>query len=133
MDAVPKSHNWVKARAECSVEHLFHLLTEIIDADVKAIEGRHTNVRFTFTKPAEGKIAVAAVRDTDGVITHEIVIFERWAGRITAKAGHTNKYLFSATPAFLPNGECKLEIADEALELWQVSRRGLEGLFFPPE
>lgn len=132
---VPRVFNWVKARAECSVGRIFLLLSEVVESDVKAImELPGRNGTYQRTRVSETKFAVSRTQDFGGGIKQDDgVIFERASGAIvvTAKfAGSDERQLFSAKPSLEPNGDCRLEVNDESLELWQVSRKALEDLFF---
>ena len=123
--------NWVAARAECSPDRAFHALAEVVDSDVKAANGlRRSGVSFHFHGEATGKIVVIRELDRGGVKELRSVVFELISGEIVTKKGPENSVLFSAVPSLNRNGECLLEIEGDSYELWQVSRRALESLFF---
>ena len=130
MESVPKTCDWVKVRHECSLDQMFILLSEVIDSDVKSMESRTKDV-IALGKPAEKKLVVSRKWDIGGMMTSEAIVFEQTRDGISVKDARTEKHLFIAKPTVNQVGECKLEVDDQALELWQVSRKALEGLFFP--
>jgi len=128
--------NWVKARAECSLEHVFQILAEVLDSDVKEANklGRR-GVEFKINAAAERKIVVSRTRDADGVDEIVSVVVELLPGKITATRKENVKDLvkppfLTAIPGLNRDGECLLEIGGESLRLWQASRMALEDLFF---
>jgi hypothetical protein len=64
----------------------------------------------------------------------DAVTFERTDRGIVVSSANADGTTpsFIATPDFADDGECRMRINDEEqlLELWQVSRRALETLFF---
>ena len=60
MESVPKTLNWVKARAECSIGYLFETLVQVIDSDVKTIRSYDSERRhvFQFNRVNEWKVFV---------------------------------------------------------------------------
>ena len=125
--------NWVKARSECSLERVFLVLSEVVASDVKARQGLHDGAEYDHTR-RDHKIIVSRTRDFGGGIKEaEGVVFERIKGSITVAAVDPKGNevpLFAATPSLAPDGDCKLEVNGDSLELWQVSRKALEPLFF---
>ncbi len=134
MESVPKTLNWVKARAECSIDHLFETLVQVIDSDVKTIQSYDSLRRyvFQFNRVNEWKVIVSRTSPSVERASRSVV-FERGASEIAATAynarGERNE-LFTARPSFDAAGACRLEIRNQPLELWQVSRKALEDLFF---
>jgi hypothetical protein len=124
--------DWVKARAECSLPHLFGVLGEVVDSDVKAIQKIKPDMKFTFSKPTATKVIVGKTWDAGGFSSAESIVFELVDAGIAVKQGPTEKRLLIARPTLDLDGECRLAIDGErdGLELWQVSRRALEALFF---
>ena len=131
---IPQIFNWVKARSECSLERVFLLFSEVLESDVKTMQGlARSGVLYEQTR-GERKVVVCRTRDCGGGIKEaEGVVFELVDGAITATAKDARgngTQLFKAKPSLEPNGACKLEVDGEGLELWQVSRKALEPLFF---
>lgn len=128
---IPTIFNWVKARSECSLQRIFLCLAEVIDSDVKVFnELPSVDASISANRPTEEKIVVVKTWKYGG--TARSVVFDLTDRGIAVKSGSNGKPLFLAKPFLLQSGECKLEIEGvaEPLELWQVSRKGLEELFF---
>jgi hypothetical protein len=129
---IPKSFNWVKARSECSLREVFLCLAEVIESDVKAFnELPNVDAKISVNRATDEKIVVVKTWKHGGVARN--IVFDLTDKGIAAKSGGANeKRLFLARPSLLQSGECKLEVEgiSEPLELWQVSRKGLEELFF---
>jgi hypothetical protein len=127
--------NWVHARANCSLEGVFHILSEIVDSDVKQANAlRRQGVKFSLNTEATSKIMVIRDRDLGGTKETTGVIFELLPDTISVtrkKHGAlTEDSLFSAVPSLNEDGECLMEVKGKPLKLWQMSRKALENLFF---
>ena len=130
---VPKILDWVKARAECSVEHLFILLTEVVESDVKGIQERtEASVTFKMTRLTESKIVVSKAVDISGWVDQVTVTFEctRLGIEVYGANREGPRPMFTARPSFDAAGPCRLDVDGQTFELWQVSRKALEDLFF---
>jgi hypothetical protein len=131
--AVPKTCDWVTARAECSLEQMFNLLRERIDGDVKTMQARTTD-KIEIGKIDDRRFRVSVQWNIGGMVESDAVVFEHtYQDVIHVRNLRTETELFSAKPALNVAGDCQLEIVGSngpALELWQVSRRALEPLFF---
>jgi len=131
---IPKNFNWVKARSECSLLALFTHLAEVVASDIEAVKSLpNSDETFTINRP-DNKIVVVKTWDVR-VPQARSVVFELTTMGISASSVEMrgqSQQLFLAKPSFLASGECKLQIDGESepLELWQVSRKALEGLFF---
>jgi hypothetical protein len=132
MENVPKTLDWVKARAECSLEHLFMLLREVVDSDVKAMQARKADHRrdFSLGDPNQSKFVVS--KAAEGEQPFRGVIFERASQGIRVMSATRTGFeeMFVAKPSLDVAGSCRLEVGGQPLELWQVSRKALEDLFF---
>jgi hypothetical protein len=109
---------------------LFRLLYEVVDSDVKAARiVRPDAGTFELKKLSDTKFLVSRTREAG--IAVDVVVFELLGGKIAIGHGQ-NSTMFMATPSLLSDGECRLEVAGEPepLELWQISRKALEDLFF---
>ena len=99
MESVPKTLDWVTARAECSIERLFMLLTEVMDSDVKTMQARApVGTQFSLNQLTAAKIVIAKVT--------------------------TDRQGFTAKPSLDSTGTCRLEVGGQPMELWQVSPEG---------
>jgi hypothetical protein len=136
---VPETWDWIKARAGCSAKQMFGLLVERIESDVKQIQQMVGSGRITFTlnRVSDSLVIVARSDDLDGVMQSDGVRFERTDTGVAVvrvnSHGHHNP-LFMVIPSVDLDGRCRFHTTDQAkqepLELWQVSHRSLEELFF---
>ncbi len=129
MEEVPQVFDWVTARSKCSVQVMFTLLMETIDCDVKATQAL-SGMRIEFNPVAKGKTVVA--RLTPENVAVATIIFESTKkGVLVSRGGPARKEeLFTAIPSMQADGRCRYEVNEAPLELWQVSRRALEPVFF---
>ncbi len=129
---IPKELDWVAARAACSVDALFESLAQIIESDVSAIRKVDARSIYRFRHPATS-LNVSVTRETDQAVFVRAVILTRDRRSITVTTrmpGDEFHPLFVAMPRLDETGACRLEIDGNPMELWQVSRRALEELFF---
>lgn len=126
--------NWVSETFKCSPEMVLGTLREVVDSDVKAVNGlNRSDVSFTLNDDALNKIVVIRRRDMAGFIEGMGVVFELRARQIHvySRTANGEKPLFVASPRVSPeDGECTLAIDGTPMRLWQVSRKALEDLFF---
>jgi hypothetical protein len=115
--------NWVKARSACSLKSVFLLLAEIVDSDVKAANELPEGRRFSLERQDRKLIVIRESRESPAAI-----VFELSATEIRVR--EAEKTLFVARPSLERDGKCRLEVDGDPLELWQVSRKALEELFF---
>lgn len=130
MSTVPHELNWVKARSECSVGHVFSQLFIDIEQDV-------TGVNLLPTTPGYPPPAFAVQRNEAGntfVVfeagnTNAMVRFQLASDRIVIVMPDGKQLAITLT---LNNeGLCKLKVNGEGeLERWQVRRMALESFFF---
>ena len=127
----PSSFNWVEARRMCTPKLQFGLLAEEVMKNVKCINKLESrNGAWTFELKPNEKIIIA--RYVEEFQDSSIVFrLSKEAIVVTRSDGHGNHApLFEAIPRLLDDTSYKLEIDDVPVEIWQVSRRALEGLFF---
>ena len=129
MNDVPKTFDWVRARAECSLQHVFLILREVIDADVKSMQALSKGPAFKLDTPTDTKLVVVKEYQSGEA---QSVVLERMSNRIEVRAGYQQMPMFTAVPSLDASGSCRLHIKGdtEPSELWQVSRKALEDLFF---
>lgn len=133
-----EAFNWVNAIARCSMPTIFELLAEVVTSDVAAANSIGKKREFKMDRPTDDRIAVIGVGQFgDDLNAERGVLFVRGQSRIEVQTFYprspTRTPIFSCSPSLNREGECKLGIAgdaDEPLELWQVSRRALQDLFF---
>jgi hypothetical protein len=130
-----ESFDWVKTRAACSFEIVFRELTEVIDSDVKRANSlNRPGLVFKVSAPADDKFIVSRTKDMSGILDSAVIVFELTRNEIKVRQAVPNPQaeLFTAKPVLTANGKCLLEISGqtEPFELWQVSRKALDDLFF---
>lgn len=134
MESVPKNLDWVTERSNCSISHLYLLLYDVIASDVKAIQARsERRAEFALSRLDDAKFIVTKSSDWGvGLRAVAGVVFELTPATIDVRASTQDgpKAMFSTTPSFDAVGTCRLEVDGQPLELWQVSRKALEDLFF---
>ena len=130
---VPKTMDWVKARAECSIQSLFVMLEAVVEADAKAANERAGRaLRFKCSRQGAGTLLVIREYTGGGFVEGEAVVFQVSEDTIVVsrRGPKLSEEMFKAKPHVDVNGECKFEVAGAPLETWQVSKRALEDLFF---
>lgn len=130
MDSIPTSFDWVAARAKCSLGAVFAALAEVIDSDVKNANALplRSGVSFMIERPVNRKVIVSRQDGPDFVAG---VVFELTQQGIAVRVADARQVvLFTAKPSMLADGRCLLEVDGQSLELWQVSQKALESLFF---
>jgi hypothetical protein len=130
MESTPM-FDWVKLRAGCSLENAFRLLADRVQFDVNSMNKVSPATTFTLTTEDE-RLFVAKTRDVNAGSSHGVVFKLLGEGiRADRVVPPIEEPLFLATSALTTAGECKLHIDGEPFELWQVSRKALDSLFFP--
>jgi hypothetical protein len=132
-ETAPKTLNWVRARAECSIDHLFSVLMAVVEADVHVAQERsHSSISFEFQHITEHSFMVTRKRVLSGILESEGVLFTRLPAAIKAqhRTPQQQTDLFTASPHMTAAGDCKFEVERNVLEPWQVSQRALDQLFF---
>ena len=132
------SLNWVEARSLCTPTLQFDLLAEEVTANVASInqsDSRNGDVTFTvtFNRKPNGKLhEIIVARCIENIPDASIVFrLSQEAIVITRPDRHgTHTPLFEAIPRLLDDTSGKLDIDHVPVEIWQVSRRALERLFF---
>ena len=127
----PSSFKWVEARSNCTTGLHFNFLAEQVESDVEDMNRltKAGNTVWMFSRQ-NGKIIVQ--RSVDGFADCSVV-FTHSEANIAVKRSDRNgnaTALFQAIPNLLGDRRCTLEIDTAPVEIWQVSRRALERLFF---
>lgn len=119
--------DWVKARSACSSKRVFETLYEVVESDVKSANALNNLAAKFHVTHHHKKIIVSREEEDGDAVTN--IVFELSPGAITVKQG-PDKPLFSARPRLSETGECLLEVDGTLYQLWQVSQKALEDLFF---
>ena len=136
IEQVPEVFDWVAARGQCSSPQMFLLLTERVKSDVALMKARlqNTNQTLTYTQVSDDAVVVAKERHEGGYMFggRNVMLKRIPAGvQVDAKASEgAEERMFVALVILSSDGRCRYEIDREPMELWQVSKRALENLFF---
>ena len=130
--------NWVKARADCNLDLSFQALRSVVERDVR--EARNTaaltqcGTQFEFQAEAQGILPMFTVRRIVGNRTQGQAIFTQEAHAITVDFGSGSSESSFEVTAEWDEKECacRLSVDNDPCEIWQISRRALEWLFFGP-
>jgi hypothetical protein len=120
--------DWVTARSECSLVTIFERLKLQLQDDVDkrmALRGE-APFNYAFKLVIDGKGA-AVVLEGPGLYDSTLFRLTNKAIEIMDKDG---KVKFAATPTLNDDGECRLSINGQELDLWQFRKKALETLFF---
>ena len=130
------SPNWVKARAECNLELTFEALFGIVERDVN--EANDIDAFVSYRLEIQRGVfdpMISVTREDNGSFSGR-VIFTQMAHEIRVcrespmSAGKEN--LFSVTAQWEEdNHRCRLFVDGSTLEVWELSRKALEPMFFP--
>jgi hypothetical protein len=119
---------WVKERAKCSAVEMFKKLELGARSDVDAVNSlRSPGDHIKFSVAEQGN-RFSVIRESDLANKSAAVDFALNQSIIDISDGVLVH--FSALVTLNNDGECKLLVKDQELELWQVRRKALENLFF---
>jgi hypothetical protein len=130
---VPKALDWVKARAECSIDYLFIALTAVVNADTEAAAARSDeSTEFEVKRVTVDGFMVSKTFNDGGLFRNEVIAFDRKSDHVLVekRTRDSSTKLFKAMPHVDIQGECKFEVDGVPLEPWQVSKKALESFFF---
>ena len=121
--------DWVRARCECSPGKVFEKLKDQVRNDV-------ANREETLTKAQKERFKFSFVPDrsefsvfVEGNNIHGLVRFGLTETGIVV-INESREPVFSADVTISDEGECKLKVAGEEKELWQVRKMALESFLF---
>lgn len=120
--------DWVNARAKCSLGLLFEQLKAQVEKDIDARQGlsKGPPYYYGFKFISENDMIIALI---EGHRLHKAVTFRLSHNTIEVMGGD-GKLLFSGTPTLNNDGDCRLRVNGDELELWQFRKKALEDLFF---
>jgi len=120
--------DWVNACANCSIGLLFEQLNAQVEKDIDARQALSKGPPYSygFRFRLENNTIIALI---EGHRLHESVTF-RLSGNAIEVMGRDSQLLFSGTAVLNNDGECRLRVNGEELELWQFRKKALEDLFF---
>ena len=130
----PSKFDWVRARAQCSLRPVFENLAGTIQKDVESAiklseEERNSKTMLHYARDRNTITVTSEPASTkDAAQPQGVVRFALSATEITVE--RQNAKQFSILASLNSNGDCKIVANGQEVELWQVSRMALEGLFF---
>lgn len=128
--------NWVKARADCNLDLSFRALRSVVKRDVQIANEipalTQQGTKFVFHTEAQGHYPMFGVRRLMGGQSTGQANFEQLPHQITVDFGSGSSRDALAVTALWDDEECacRLMVDGVPCEVWEVSRRALEWLFF---
>jgi hypothetical protein len=115
--------DWVTERGVCTNYELFRQLARRVKADVEKRNDMLNRIDFGFDDNDRDDFFIVHSRQGGRILRfsltdHIAVSSERLSVSFTARAVYTAA------------GECRLQVDDEQLHVWQVARMALEEMFF---
>ena|SRR5258706_6397519 len=133
---IPASLDWVRTRAECSIQHVFKELELGVREDCEKAQSlvpSQAQTKFSVTKVMGSRFAVVRVDDPITSISQSVYFTcKRNEIQVHKEGSVGNELQMSATLTLTNSGECKLKVGSEELYQWQFRRMALEDLFFSP-
>ena len=124
--------DWVRARVACSLHTVFARLIAGVKSDLAARQevSRDLDQGIHFAISTEDDRNLVVSRNLRGTVS----TVEFSLGPTEIVIGEDGIPIFTATVALNEAGDCTLVIDGNEMEMWQVRRMALEGLFFrlPP-
>jgi hypothetical protein len=119
--------DWVTARSACSLPKVFKELRLQVEEDVKTRNAlRPDNSPYEFLVAENGPEFTVTLETKDvrrsvtfGLAEHAISVGDNMGNQ-----------MFEVTLTFNDEGECRLNVSKDQLDLWQVRRMALEDLLF---
>jgi hypothetical protein len=112
---------------------VFKALEQGVRHDVEranGLVGPHDELRFSFTKSFAKHFTVNRIDDPIKSVGRAVDFI--WSDDTIEVRNQNNEVLFTAHLTLNNEGQCKLRVEDQELELWQFRRMALEKLFFGP-
>jgi hypothetical protein len=131
---IPAHLDWVKVRAQCSIQHVFKELELGVCEDVEqaqSLVGPNERIRFSVAKSGTSRFAALRINDPITSISHSVYFScRRNEIQVSEDGSHGEEPRMTATLTLTNEGHCKLKVGNEELYQWQFRRMALEGLFF---
>lgn len=129
--------DWVEQRFKCSVEQVWTLLCETIRSDVR----RWRELSKQAGNPQGNSPTITTEDHRLGIAfgPSRFVTLEKTSNHISVRRPIVEGLVikpddistFQVVPIMNRDGECRLRLNNEEMEIWQVSRNILEPLLFP--
>ena len=124
--------DWVTARHNCSLAAVFERLKDQTAADVKIREGLRADLRVesgrTFVFQASLNSFRVFIQNGERNSIVASVSFRLADGAV--EVSRDEQPAFKGFATLCDDGECRLKVEDQDLNLWQFRKRALEDLFF---
>ena len=132
--------NWVEERSKCDIDSKFDALCEIVQRDVEEMNKLSSEIRrrykFSYKFEADGispKLFVVRIPEDGGSTGRAQVIFEKIAQNQAIRTHFHNRERRALL--FFPrwvqkNRKCLFYCDDKYFEVWEISQKVLEPLFF---
>ena len=132
MSDIPKTFDWVSARAKCNAREMFNRLRKVVKTDCEIATDQRSHWKLVFDPVCEKEFSVIHHHDSGiGTVAGVTFRLERSVVRVLQHQA-PNKELFSFGVYLLDGGGCTfvMEGKNAPLYPWQVSRLALKDVFF---
>ncbi|MGB8063966.1 MAG: hypothetical protein WCF26_18880 [Candidatus Sulfotelmatobacter sp.] len=132
-EKVPEQFDWVHARSECSLPHVFKELEQGVRTDIEAAEAlmpERYPLHFSVAQVNSSRFSAVRVDDPMAGLSRSIN-FVRTKDSIEVHDDR-DQVLHSASLGLNNEGKCRLFVNDKELTQWQFRKMALEKLFFGP-
>lgn len=125
---LPADFDWVTARQKCSVGKFFERLRIGAEKNMQARNAlrEERGERFHFESTSDANVC-SVIRPLRGGIVVVRFVLDGERIRVEGSGVDVN---FEGTLTLNHEAECRLKVAGQELDEWQVLRLGLEALFF---
>jgi hypothetical protein len=132
-DKIPEHFDWVHARSECSLPHIFKELEQGVRDDIEVAQSLvppRYEIKFSMAQSSMKRFSTIRVDDPMRGISSS-VDFVCTRDKIETY-DENSQLLLSASLTLNNEGKCRLLVNDTELTQWQFRRKALEKLFFGP-
>jgi hypothetical protein len=123
--------DWIKAFFECSLSQVWLALNQRLEADIREyneLSRGHSALQLSKDEP---RIVISRTRERPPYDSPWVTL-ERKGNHLLLRVGNSAHSLdieeVRLLPTLNPDGECRLKLGNNELELWQASRLILEPL-----
>ncbi len=129
----PETLDWVHARSECRLPHVFKELEQGVREDLEAAQSlvpKQYDVKFSLAKTTASRFS--AIRVDDPMISVSRTVDFVCTKEVIQVYDYKDQLMCSATLTLNKEGKCRLVVDKEELTQWQFRKMTLEKLFFGP-
>lgn len=124
MHDIPQDLDWVNVRSKCTLACVFEMLKHQVEKDIATQNALPDHRQFEIVHGGSNSFTVMR-HDSTGIKGALFNLSEKIEVRTIKR-----ELIFEAGITLNDAGRCLLEVDNQPRELWQVSRRALEKLFF---